>query len=95
LPRQFWEVVYFREQGNQEITAKGYVLTQADLLNRLEMLVLPEFSVYEVPINQIGNMTGLTLPLQTAPEAVRRRKAAEEVTAGRIRRIASVREIIG
>ena len=95
LPLQFWKAIYFREQGEPEISAKGYVLTQADLLNRLEVLELPEFSVYEVPINQIGEMTGLTLPLQAKPEAVRRRKAAEDVAPGRIRRIGSVGEILG
>jgi endonuclease G, mitochondrial len=61
LPQEFWKAIYFRETGNSAITAKGYVLTQADLLDQSEVLQLPEFSVYEVPISKISEMTGLSL----------------------------------
>jgi endonuclease G, mitochondrial len=61
LPQDFWKAIYFRETGNSAITAKGYVLTQADLLDQSEVLQLPEFSVYEVPISKISEMTGLSL----------------------------------
>ena len=95
LPKQFWKVIYFKEQGDQEITVKGYMLTQADLLNQLEVLELPEFSVYELTLNRICEMTGLKLPLQSKPEAIGRRKTAKETAFEKIRKIANVNEIIG
>ena len=66
--------------------AKGYVLTQEDLLSPLEALELPEFSVYEVPVGQIGEMTGLRLRADD-PGPVGVREAG-------VRRIDSVRTII-
>lgn len=61
IPKSFWKVVYFRESGADGVQAKGFVLTQADLLNRVELLELPEFAVYGVPVEQIGSMAGLAL----------------------------------
>ncbi|MGH8247282.1 MAG: DNA/RNA non-specific endonuclease, partial [Gammaproteobacteria bacterium] len=98
LPRQFWKVIYFREAGSPTITAKGFVLTQADLLNQLEVLELPEFSVFAVPISRIGDMTGLALLSGGVPETAgrRRRRAREAETAAEagIRRIPSASEIV-
>jgi endonuclease G len=90
LPQQFWKTIYFRETGNSAIAVKGYVLTQADLLDRLEVLQLPEFSVYEVPISAIGQMTGLSLPPGS-------RSGREEIASAKqekIRRISSIKEIL-
>lgn len=99
LPKQFWKTIYFREAGDAAIQVKGYVLTQVDLLNDLEALELPDFSVYEVPIASIGQMTGLLLPNGSEPIArgnVRSRKgraiAAPESV--KVRRIASMDEIL-
>jgi endonuclease G, mitochondrial len=61
LPKEFWKAIYFREVGSVAITVKGYILTQVDLLNSIEVLQLPEFSVYQVPISKITEMTGLFL----------------------------------
>ena len=78
LPKRFWKILYYREVGDPEVRARGYVLTQEDLLSPLEALELPEFSVYEVPIGQIGEMTGLrfhggaALPVETRGAGVRR-----------------------
>jgi len=96
LPRQFWKVVYFREAGASSLEAKAFVLTQADLLNQLEVLELPEFSVYEVPLAQLSEMVGLRLAAPAAPEAFatrggRRAEAARPAA----RRIESVRDIVG
>jgi endonuclease G, mitochondrial len=99
LPRQFWKTIYFREVGDPAIKVKGYVLTQADLLNRIEVLELPEFSVYEVPISMIGEMTGLSLQSDSEERPLgnvrrgRRREVTELATA-KIRRISSVSEIV-
>ncbi|MBW4618098.1 MAG: DNA/RNA non-specific endonuclease [Cyanosarcina radialis HA8281-LM2] len=91
LPQQFWKTIYFRETGNAAIEVKGYVLTQADLLDRLEILQLPEFSVYEVPLSTIGQMTGLSLP----PGSRAGRETAAIAKQEKIRRISSVKEILG
>jgi endonuclease G, mitochondrial len=61
LPKEFWKAIYFQEVGSSAISVKSYVLTQVDLLNPIEALELPEFSVYEVPISKIIEMTGLSL----------------------------------
>ncbi|MFN0102099.1 MAG: DNA/RNA non-specific endonuclease, partial [Bryobacteraceae bacterium] len=96
LPKRFWKVIYFRETGQTAVTAKGYVLTQEDLISNLEVLELPEFAVFEVPISQIGDMTGLTLSAGSATETTGRRRRSEAAAdEGRIRRITSVREIVG
>jgi endonuclease G, mitochondrial len=95
LPKQFWKVLFYRESGDDAVKAKGFVLTQADLLNQLEALELPEFSVYEVPINQIGEMTGLNLPFDSAIESADGRRVTEAIKQDQIRRIISVREILG
>jgi endonuclease G, mitochondrial len=100
LPKQFWKTIYFRETGDSAIQAKGYVLTQADLLNslnNLEALELPDFSVFEVPIASIGQMTGLLLPSgsgTTARGTSRRRGGRALSTQNQIRRINSVDEIL-
>lgn len=86
LPKRFWKILYYREGENPAIRAKGYVLTQEDLLSPLEALELPEFSVYEVPVGQIGEMTGLRLRADD-PGPVGVREAG-------VRRIDSVRTII-
>src|SRR5262249_24352384 len=98
LPKQFWKIIYFREAGSPAIQAKGYVLTQADLLNQLEVLEVPEFAVFEVPVSRIGEMVGLVLPSGSAPEevveAVGRRRREAAAVAGGVRRILSAREIV-
>jgi endonuclease G len=96
LPKKFWKIIYYREEGDSAVTARGYVLTQEDLLRKLEILELPQFAVFEVPISQIADMTGLKLFPGGALEVARRRGRRRE-TAPRedeIRRIRSVREIV-
>lgn len=97
MPKQFWKILYFREAGAESVQARGYVLTQADLLTGLEALELPEFAVFEAPITRIAEMTGLDLFAGVAVETVgRRRRRGESATeAGAIRRVGSVREILG
>ena len=86
LPRRFWKILYYREGDDPTVRARGYVLTQEDLLSPLETLELPEFSVYEVAIAQIGEMVGLRL---CGGEVL---KAG--VRGAGVRRIDSVRTII-
>lgn len=94
LPKQFWKIIYYRQSGEETIKVKGFILTQADLLNQLEVLELPEYSVYEVPISRIADLTGLALPCGAKPEGKRRGWETEAVAQGQIRRITSVREIV-
>lgn len=86
LPKRFWKILYYREGEDRAVRARGYVLTQEDLLSPLEALELPEFSVYEVAVGQIGEMTGLRL-WAGDPGSVGLRGAG-------VRRIDSVRTII-
>lgn len=97
LPKKFWKIIFFREAGEESVKAKGYVLTQEDLLTDLEALELPEFAVFEVPISRISDMTGLGLFAGSAVEAVSRRGRRKKTSAeeGKIRRIGSVQEILG
>ena len=44
LPKEFYKILYWHERGDSSLQAKGYVLTQSDLLNELEALELPEFA---------------------------------------------------
>ncbi len=100
LPKQFWKIIYYREVGDATVVAKGFVLTQADLISGLEALELPEFAVFEVPIPRIGELTGLKFAGAEGPETTRgkrapaRRTRQSAETVG-IRRITSVREIVG
>jgi endonuclease G len=88
IPSDFWKIIYFRETADGPLRAKGYVLTQKDLLNQLEVLELPQFQVFEVPILDIGSQVGLNLPTASAPEMLRR--------PGRRRRVVeSLSEIAG
>ena len=93
LPKQFWKILYYRESGDETIQSKGFVLTQADLLNQLEILELPEFSVFEVPIAQIADMTGLSFPTDTLIRGRGRRREPEAVGKAGIRRISSIQDI--
>jgi endonuclease G len=61
LPKSFWKVIYYRDQGQKSVKALAYMLTQEDLINQLESLELPEFSVYEVSINELQDRVGLDL----------------------------------
>lgn len=94
LPREFWKIVYFREAGEREVQARGYVLTQVDLLNQIEALELPEFSVFEVPVNTISLMTGFELSDAPHHGRGRRQDVVGEDGTGGVRRIGSRAEIV-
>lgn len=58
LPQQFWKVAVMMHDGN--LSATGYMLSQQELLNRLEAaFVYGEFKTYQVPIHLIEELTGL------------------------------------
>ena len=60
IPRAFWKIVAFVDAATGKLDAKGYVLTQDDLLNRIEALELDPFKLYRVPLGEIETRTGLT-----------------------------------
>ena len=98
LPREFFKILYWRETGSDTLHAKGYVLTQTDLINALEALELPAFAVFEVPIGEIGRRTSLHLPAPTARKSAggpKRPLKPEAIDTAEIRRVSSVREILG
>lgn len=94
LPKEFWKIIYFKEANAGPVKAKGFVLTQADLLNRVEVLELPDFAVYEVPIAIIADKTELLLPSGIKPSRSGGRHEIEEVTDSIIRKISSVKNIV-
>ena len=55
LPREYWKVLAFREQG--ALRARGFLLTQN--LDQLEALELDEFRVFQLPLNRLENRIGL------------------------------------
>ena len=58
VPREFWKVIAFTEGGT--LRASAFMLTQN--LDRLETLDLDEFAVYQLPIGDVGDRTGLRFP---------------------------------
>jgi endonuclease G, mitochondrial len=55
LPREYWKVLAFREQGT--LRARGFLLTQN--IDQLEALELGEFRVFQLPLTRLENRTGL------------------------------------
>jgi endonuclease G, mitochondrial len=87
LPRQFWKVaVMVKESG--EISATGYLLSQEELIARLE--VLPEafsygaYKTFQVPLRRIQELTGLTFGQLVDADPLERLETA--VTAAEIER---------
>lgn len=98
LPKQFWKVLYFRETGAENLSVKGYVLTQKDLLNELEVLDLPEFQVFEVDVSKISEMIGFELTTtqqsRTTKSRHSKRGAETEAAIKSVRKVASVADIV-
>jgi endonuclease G len=88
IPRDFWKIVYFREAAGQTLQAHAYVLTQREL-DQLEVLDLPEFAVFEMPIGRIEELSGLVLTPVTSPPALQVSSPNQGV-----RRIRSSNEIV-
>ena len=58
IPREYWKVLAFREDG--VLRARAFLLTQA--LDHLQLLDLDEFRVYQVALPEIEARTGLRFP---------------------------------
>jgi len=78
LPRQFWKVVAMVKRSG-ELSATGYLLSQAALLDGLE--ATEEFSygayrTFQVPVRRIAELTGLYLDAHVAADPLERLEAA-------------------
>ncbi|WP_222262850.1 DNA/RNA non-specific endonuclease [Modestobacter marinus] len=80
LPREYWKVLVFREDG--ELSARAFLLTQN--LVQLEALELDEFRVFQTSVPELEERTGLRFSdvLRDAdtlavPEALERRTPLE------------------
>jgi len=74
IPKSFWKAIYFRERDQSTIRVRAYVLSQEDLVSGFEALELPEFAVFEVPINDLQDKIGLDLLNARAPRSSRGRQ---------------------
>ncbi len=59
LPKAFWKVAVMINDANGELSATGYLVSQAGLLTDLEF-VFGEVKTYQVPITDIETWSGLT-----------------------------------
>lgn len=69
IPKEFWKILFFASEGNDSVQAKAYLLTQQDLISDIETLKLPDFAVYEVPVEDIDYYTGFEMPKQASMAA--------------------------
>jgi endonuclease G len=64
IPEEFWKVVVIVNAFTQQLSATGYILSQADYLGDLEF-IYGEFKTYQVPISQIEGKTKLSFDLSS------------------------------
>ncbi len=57
IPESFWKVLAFRN-GNDRLSATGYLLSQSDFLRDLEF-VYGAYETYQLPLADLTSMTGL------------------------------------
>lgn len=60
IPREFWKIIAFVDLETDRLVAKGFVLTQDDLLDRIESIGLEPFRIYQVPLGEIEARSGLS-----------------------------------
>lgn len=60
IPREFWKIIAFVDLETDRLVAKGSVLTQDDLLDRIESIGLEPFRIYQVPLGEIEARSGLS-----------------------------------
>lgn len=95
IPRSFWKAIYFRERGQSTVRVRAYVLSQEDLVSGIEALELPEFAVFEVPVNDLQDMIGLDLLNAKAPRSSQSSDTESLYTSkSKLRRIESASKII-
>ena len=59
LPSEYWKLILFRHKG--QLTARAFLLTQN--LDQLQvLLMLDEFRVYQITVDELEERTGLKFP---------------------------------
>jgi endonuclease G len=91
VPRDFWKVVAYVEGG--ALKAKGFVLTQKDLEQHLERLVLDEYRMYQHRIAELAEMLGLDLGVLVSADTAPAQRGPGLAATPMVRRITSVSEI--
>ncbi len=86
IPRSFWKLIAYHDQADDVFKAKAFVLTQKDLISDLESLELDEFSVYEVSISRLSELTDLEFPTLESLEDVSIEAFGDSPPARKIRR---------
>ncbi|MCW1887014.1 DNA/RNA non-specific endonuclease [Luteolibacter flavescens] len=59
IPEEYWKVVVIVSSHTGQLSATGYLLSQADYLGDLEF-VFGEFRTYQLPLAQVAEKTGLS-----------------------------------
>ena len=90
LPREFWKVIFFVEDGT--LKAKAFLLAQN--LDQLRAFELDAFKVYQVALTEVEERCGLIFPeaLKGADSVGRRLKSIREVVSER-KSLASLKDI--
>jgi endonuclease G len=85
LPLAFWKVAAMIREDRDELTVTAYIVSQADLLSRLEF-VFGEFKTYQVSVAEIERRTNLDFgelkrfdPLRAQESPVRELTNADEI----------------
>jgi len=58
MPEEYWKVIVIRREDTGQLSATGYIVSQADWMNDLEF-VYGQFETYQIPIKSIEQRTGL------------------------------------
>jgi endonuclease G len=58
LPKAYWKVATMVDTETEELTATGYMVSQADLITDIEF-VFGQVRTYQVPLSRIEELTGL------------------------------------
>ncbi|WP_120009315.1 DNA/RNA non-specific endonuclease [Teichococcus vastitatis] len=82
IPRAFWKIVAYRDADDGDrLTARAFIMTQENLLDRIETLELDPFRLFRVPVTEVERRTSLdfgTLRLadasRTSPSTQYRRR---------------------
>ncbi len=83
IPEEFWKVVVIVNTFTQQLSATGYILSQADYLGDLEF-IYGEFKTYQVPISQIEAKTQLSFDLSRSdPLAQTEARPQREIRSGK------------
>ncbi len=91
VPRDFWKVVAYVEAD--VLKAKAFILTQKDLEDRLEELILEEYRMYQRRVDELATKLELDFGDLTTADTAPTTGRPEIVATPMVRRIESISEI--